>query len=194
MLGREVIWLQTFGDRFADAKQGRPAGAPRLPAKERPIVPSDGAIPSDPDAMPVEISYNPVARRLNVGAGHVDNVPPEVWNYKIANVPVVAHWFSYRGRDRARPIIGDRRPPSPLGEIQPSGWLAEYTTELLNVLNVLGRLVVLEPKQADLLARICAGPIIPAADLKIAMVTALPNRPPKKAKKPRNEKQAELLG
>ena len=39
-------------------------------------------------------------------------------------------------------------------------WLAEYTTELLNVLDVLGRLVLLAPKQADLLERICIGPIV----------------------------------
>jgi hypothetical protein len=65
--------------------------------------------------------------------------------------------------------MGDRRAPSPLGDIQPAGWLAEYTTELLNVLNVLGRLVLLEPKQADLLARVCAGPTIPAETLRDAL-------------------------
>jgi len=31
---------------------------------------------------------------------------------------------------------------------------------LLNLLNVLGRLVALQPAQADLLDRICAGPIL----------------------------------
>jgi hypothetical protein len=42
----------------------------------------------------------------------------------------VSQWFSYRKRNRERPIIGDRRPPSKLGVIQPDHWLAEYTTEL----------------------------------------------------------------
>jgi hypothetical protein len=46
--------------------------------------------------------------------------------------------------------MGDHRPPSPLGDIQPDYWLAEYTTELLNVLNVLGLLVDLEPSLAKL--------------------------------------------
>jgi hypothetical protein len=45
-----------------------------------------------------------------------------------------------------------------LEKIQPDGWLAEYTEDLLNLLNVLGRLVALEPRQADLLDRIMAGP------------------------------------
>ena len=80
--------------------------------------------------------------------------------------------FSYRKKDRSRPIIGDRRPPSPLNDIQPDGWLAEYTTELLNVLNVLGRLVRLEPKQADLLDRICGGPLIDAETVNTAVQDA----------------------
>ena len=37
------------------------------------------------------------------------------------------------------------------GVIQPDHWLPEYTTELLNVINVLGLLVSLEPRQAALL-------------------------------------------
>ena len=79
---------------------------------------------------------------------------------------MLVQWFSYRKKDRARPIIGDRRPPSPLGAIQPEHWLPEYTTELLNLLNVLGCLVDLEPAQAALLEKICAGPTISVADLR----------------------------
>lgn len=61
----------------------------------------------------------------------------------------------------ARPHqAGDRRPPSPLEKIQPEHWLAEYTEDLLNLLNVLGRLAALEPRQVDLMERICAGPLI----------------------------------
>jgi hypothetical protein len=66
-------------------------------------------------------------------------------------------------KNRERPQIGDKRPPSPLQAIQPDHWLPDYTTELLNVLNVLGMLVDLEPRQAELLTRICDGPMIPAA-------------------------------
>ncbi len=90
----------------------------------------------------------------------MDNFSPEVLAYEVSGKQVLTQWFSYRGRDRSRPIIGERRPPSPLEDIQSAEWLAAYTTELLNVLNVLGRLVKLEPKQADLLARICAGNIM----------------------------------
>ena len=61
---------------------------------------------------------------------------------------------SHRRKTHERPLIGDRRPPSPLGDIQPGAWPAEYTTELLNVLNVLGLLVEMEPAQASLLDRL----------------------------------------
>jgi hypothetical protein len=56
--------------------------------------------------------------------------------------------------NRERPILGDRRQPSLLGDIQPDHWLAEYTTELVNLLNVLGLLVELEPGQARERARL----------------------------------------
>lgn len=73
---------------------------------------------------------------------------------------VLRQWFSYRGKDRGRSLIGDRREPSPLGDIKPDHWLPEYTEELLNVLNVLGLLVDLEPRQADLLKRVVDGPLV----------------------------------
>jgi hypothetical protein len=157
-LGRRVIWLHTFGERFADRKAARPPGPPRLPKERAPRIPKDGAIPDDPDSMPDEIEYDEPRRRLLIGSGFIDNVPPEVWQYEVSGKRVLTQWFSYRKKDRERPIIGDRRPPSKLGDIQPDHWLAEYTTELLNVLNVLALLVELEPAQAELLEAICAGP------------------------------------
>lgn len=167
-LGRKVIWLHTFGERFADADAGRPAGPPRLPTGQGPTIPKEGAIPTDPDRMPDAIDYDAAKNRLIVGQGYIDNVSKAVWEYEVSGKQVLVQWFSYRRRDRSRPIIGDRRPPSPLDKVQADGWLAEYTTELLNVLHVLGRLVALEARQADLLNRICEGALITAAQLATA--------------------------
>lgn len=163
-LGREVIWLHTFGERMAE---GRPPGEPRLPGERRPFVPDSGAIPSTPEGFPDELDYDPAKRRLKVGSGYIDNVPPAMWAYEVSGKNVLRQWFSYRKKNRERPQIGDRRNPSPLGEIQPPHWLPEYTSELLNVLNVLGLLIELEPKQADLLKRIEDGPLIPASKLNV---------------------------
>ena len=165
-IGREVIWLHCFGERFADPDARRPNGAPRMPAGERPVIPRDGGIPTDPERFPDRIGHDAAAHRLRIGDGYIDNVPRAVWEYEISGKQVLVQWFSYRRLDRSRPIIGDRRPPSPLEKIQPEGWLAEYTTELMNVLHVLGRLVALEPRQADLLNRICDGPLLSGDDLR----------------------------
>jgi Type ISP C-terminal specificity domain len=105
---------------------------------------------------------------LWIGSGHIDNILPAVWGYEVSGKHVLTQWFSYRKRNRERPQVGDRRLPSPLSDLQPNAWPAEYTTELLNLLNVLGRLVALEPAQADLLERICAGPTLTKEALRDA--------------------------
>lgn len=159
-LGRRVIWLHTFGERYVDAKAGRPAGPPRLPKGVAPRIPKDGAIPDDPDSMSDEMGYDESKSRLLIGTGFIDNVPAAAWRYEVSGKRVLTQWFSYRKKNRERPIIGDRRPPSKLGDIQPGHWLAEYTTELINVLHVLGLLVELEPAQATLLEAICEEPTL----------------------------------
>jgi hypothetical protein len=168
VIGRETIWLHCFGERFADPKANRPKQAPRLPKGSAPRIPSGGAIPSAPEPLPDTMDYDPAKRRLQIGKGYVENVSPEMWTYEVSGKQVIWQWFSYRRLDRSRPIIGDRRAPSPLDRIQPDGWLAEYTTDLLDLLHVLGRLVALEPAQADLLSRICAQPLLGANELRDA--------------------------
>ena len=166
-LGREVIWLHTYGERFADPQAGRPSGAPRMQDNAA-TIPRGGTIPGAPEPLPDDMHYDAAKRRLHIGKGYIDNVAPEVWAYEVSGMNVLRQWFSYRKRDRKRPIIGDRRPPSPLGDIQPDHWPHEYTSDLLDLLNVLGRLVLLEPQQAALLDEILAGPLIDRATLTAA--------------------------
>lgn len=150
-IGREVIWLHTYGERFADPKADRPKAPPRMPPDQRPQIPADGTIPSAPEPLPDTMEYDAAKRRLKIGKGCIDNVSPQMWEYEVSGKQVIWHWFSYRRRDRTRPQIGDKRPPSPLEAIQPDSWLAEYTSDLIDLLNVIGRLVALEPRQAKLL-------------------------------------------
>ena len=163
-LGREVVWLHTFGERFAE---GRPPGPPRVAADE-PTIPAGGALPATLAAMPHELDYDPALRRLKIGTGYIANVAPAVWDYEVSGKNVIRQWWSYRRKDRSKPPMGDRRPPSELSKIQPTEWLAEYTTELLAMLRVLTRLVALEPDQADLLARNVEGPTIDSDTLRAA--------------------------
>lgn len=171
-LGREVVWLHCYGERFVDPAANRTRRPPRLSKAEAPYIPEDGAIPSAPEPLPDDIDYEPATRRLRIGKGRVENVSPAVWAYEVSGKQVVRQWFSYRRRDRSRPVMGDRRPPSLLDGVQPESWLSEYTSDLLNLLHVLGRLVALEPAQAALLDRICAGPLLGADALAQILGTA----------------------
>ncbi len=176
---------------MADAQNNRPEGPPRLPEGRAPVVPKEGEISSKPSEMPDTLGYDAGKHRLLVGHGFIENVPLAVWQYEVSGKQVLLQWFSYRRKNRERPIMGDRRKPSPLGDIQPDHWLPEYTTELLNVLNVLAMLVDLESQQAELLDRICSGPLISEEELKAAgafEVKAVPKR-----KKGKTEKGAPLF-
>lgn len=164
-VGREVIWLHTYGERFDDGAAGRPKGSPRLPKGEAPTMPAEGMIPGAPEPLPDTMRYEPANNRLFVGAGYIDNVTPAMWAYEVSGKRVLWQWFSYRRRDRTKPLIGDKRPPSPLDSIQPDHWLPEYTKDLMDLLNVIGRLVKLEPAQAALLEKILEHPLITVAQL-----------------------------
>lgn len=161
-LGREVIWLHCYGERCADPAAGRPAGPPPMAAGTGPVIPAGGGVPGAPAPLPDVMRYDPAARRLHIGDGVIDQVPQAVWDYEVSGKNVLRQWFSYRRLNRAKPPMGDKRPPSPLQAIQPDHWPDSYTVDLMNLLHVLGRLVLLEPAQAALLERICDGELIPA--------------------------------
>ena len=173
-LGREVVWLHSYGERFIDPAAGRTKGPPRMPKGRAPVMPAKGAIPLAPAPLPDTMCHDPAINRLHVGAGHIDNVTKGMWDYEVSGKQVLWHWFSYRKADRSRPMIGDRRPPSPLEKIQPEGWLADYTSDLLDLLHVLGRVIALEPAQAKVLDAICAGPLISLDALRAAGLAEAP--------------------
>jgi hypothetical protein len=57
---------------------------------------------------------------------------------------------------------------SPLDQLSPGAWDPDWTTEAIDLLTVLTRLTALEPAQAALLARIIAGQLLSADDLRAA--------------------------
>jgi hypothetical protein len=188
LLGRRVLWLHTFGERFANTAAGRPPGPPRADTGQ-PTIPLAGRISGKPEDFPDTLNYDAGKHRLLVGHGYIENVSPAVWAYEVSGKHVLTQWFSYRRKNRERPVMGDRRPPSKLNNIQPDHWLPEYTTELLNVLNVLSLLVEIEPAQADLLHRICAGPLLSNDTLTAAGALAAPPKTEKLKKTKSNEPQ-----
>lgn len=171
-LGQRVLWLHTYGQRFTDPARGRSPGAPKLPADHRPKV--IATIPDTPAGMPDSISYDEATRTLHVGIGQIAPVSPEAWAYETSGMKIIRKWFGYRKKDPAG------RRSSPLDDINADYWPARYTTELLELLNVLEMCVDIESSQADVLARICGGPLITVADLaqdKVFPVSASARKP-----------------
>ena len=51
-VGKEVVWLHTFGERFADSNSDRPASPPRLAKEIAPKVPKTVRSPATPIQCP----------------------------------------------------------------------------------------------------------------------------------------------
>jgi hypothetical protein len=166
-LGRIIVWLHTYGERFTDPTDGRPKGPPKLPMSRRPRV--TATIPDTPDGMPAEISYDPDAETLHVGDGEIQPVPRAVWDYEVSGMRIIRKGFDYRKQNPRG------RWSCPLDDIDPTEWPPRFTTELLELLNVLCWCVDLEPQQAALLDRICTAPMITADDLEQARVFPVPD-------------------
>lgn len=165
-LGRQVLWLHAYGRRFTDPAHGRISGRPKLPDDRRPKVLV--TIPDSPDGMPETISYNAITRTLHLGDGQIGPVSPEAWSYETSGMKIIRKWFGYRKKDPAG------RRSSALDDMNASHWPARYTTELLELLNVLEMCADIEADQADVLTRICDGPLITVADLKQERVFPVP--------------------
>ncbi|MBK3556433.1 N-6 DNA methylase [Streptomyces sp. MBT56] len=176
-LGKQVLWLHTYGQRYADEQLGRPKAEPRLSETERPknLTP----IGEGSHGYPEVIDYDEPTRTLLVGGGTIAPVSPEVWNYRIGGVPVVHKWFGFRKRSP------DVERQTLLNDIVPTEWPPEYTAELLDLLNVLGLLAEIEPKQVRLLDDIAVGPKIGVTELTQGGVLPPPPSATKEPKVPR---------
>jgi len=70
-LGQELLWLQTYGQRFAEGRHG--LLAPRITV-DGPLVLVD---------KPSDIKYDPNTQVLRIGSGKVTGVTREVWNFEV---------------------------------------------------------------------------------------------------------------
>ena len=149
-LGAELIRLHTYGERFAErGKREVFRGAARC---TRPVG-------EERDAYPQGFDYDEWQRTLRVGVGEFGPVRPEVWQFSVSGFQVVKSWLGYRMRD------GTGRRSSPLDEIRPTRWTAQFTRELLELLWVLEATVERWPKLAELLDAVVAGECFGADEL-----------------------------
>jgi type ISP restriction-modification system protein len=173
-LGRTVVWLHTFGHRLIDPSAGWPHGLEQLLADHGPRVLT--AIPDGPEDRPDALSHEPDRQVLRVGASEIGPVSPAVFGYEVAGMRVIPHWFEYRRRHPRH-----KRRSSALDDENGAEWSPTLTEELLRLLTVLDRCIALEPRQGDLLERVCAGALITRDDLVRNGVLPIPahaTRPP----------------
>ena len=147
MLGRDLLWWHTWGERFV------PTGITKLPqGQAQQIKPVDG--------MPEKLehnAYDPITQELSVGTGVFGPITPDVWDFEVSGLKVLKSWLGNRVRGRKG------RRSSPLDDIRPDRWT--QTDELLRLLAILEHTVEVTPVAAELLEEIVSGPLILAKDL-----------------------------
>ena len=167
-LGRRLIWLHTFGDRFLP--KGKKAGdLPRGVAR----------CALSPAGNSLRTSYDESTQSIHIGSGRFEPVSPAIWHYNVSGYEVVKSWIDRRTSERSG------RKSSDLDDIRPQAWTAEFTEELLRLLWILEATVDLGPKLDDCLNCIVAGRLVAAGDL--------PKPAPEQQVGPTNAPDAEVL-
>jgi hypothetical protein len=168
-LGEQVVWLHTYGGAFTGpdrppANVRYPKGDARQPISLTPI-----------SGMPEVMTYDPTNAVVALGDGEFGPVTPQVWEYAVGGRNVLKSWFNYRKK-----VPGGKK-TSLLDDIHVDVWDPGWTTEFIDLLTVLARLVELEPAQADVLERTLAAPLLTMDELRAAGVrwpTAVGDRKP----------------
>lgn len=165
-LGREVVWLHTYGESFVDKAAGREQGNVRAdwPHAVQPLS-LEGV-----KEMPIKHFYDAAAHSIYFTGedgsrnGAWGPVTKAVFDYTVGGMNVVGSWFKYR---RKNP--GGKK-TSPLDDIHVTEWPHEWTLEFTELLTVLTRLVALEPDQKVVLEEILAGDLLTMTELADAGV------------------------
>ena len=148
-LGRRLLWLHTYGERFVPP--GHNPG--RIPPGKAQCL---KGTPASKEEYPEEFSYDLASQKLHVGKGVFGPVRPEVWEFSVSGFQVVQSWLAYRMKQ------GAGKKSSPLDKIRPAAW--QFDEELLDLLWVLEHTVDLWPSLAKTLCDILAGDLFDASD------------------------------
>jgi hypothetical protein len=150
-LGRHLIWLHTYGERFKLEKSSNdiPVGSAK----------AIKGISSDIEKYPESFEYRPVAQEIVVGEGRFGPVAPEVWEHEVSGLKVVQSWLAYRMKKR----FG--RKSSPLDDIRPERWPARMTDEFLELLWILEATLAIEPELKAALDAVVSGPCFKESEL-----------------------------
>ncbi len=150
-LGRRLIWLHTYAERFRGKGQGEEVsqGAARIIK----------GLSSNPAHYPDHYAYDEKVHEIVLGSGRFGPVKPDVWQFEVSGLKVVQSWLGYRMKKRAG------KKSSPLDDIRPERWTPKMSDELLELLWVLEATLAMEPQLAAALDKVVSGPCIAVSDL-----------------------------
>lgn len=150
-LGRKLIWLHTYAERFRGGVRGD-----EIPQGKATTI---KGVSADPVRYPEEYSYEPTAQEITVGDGRFGPVTPGVWELEVSGLKIVQSWLGYRMKKRAG------KKSSPLDAIRPERWTARMSDELLELLWVLEATLAMEPELEKVLGKVVAGPCFTETEL-----------------------------
>lgn len=160
-LGKQVVWLHTYGERGEplpgiERLHQLPEGADyTLPT---PTVDMGKTMPEkkpsfspDPINSLSEEENNPVMGTVSFGEARCENVEKRVFDYTVGGNRVLGMWAKYRLK---KPVV---RRSSSLNDIVQREWPEAWSEEYERLLYTLTHLVHLEPAQEKLLDEVLAG-------------------------------------
>jgi predicted helicase len=141
-LGRKLIWLHTYAERFRGGDLGD-----EVPTGLAKVI---KGVSGNPAQYPESYSYDSGAGEIIVGDGRFGPVSSEVWQLEVSGLKVVQSWLGYRMKRRAG------KKSSPLDLLRPERWTARMSEEFLELIWVLEATLAMEPALEAQLDKIIA--------------------------------------
>jgi hypothetical protein len=155
-LGRTLLWLHTYGDRYVP--EGSRSGSHGLPRGRASIR---RATSVETRFYPADWSYDPELEILRIGEGAeggvVEGVSPAIMDFTISGFNPVKSWLSYRMKG------GAGKKSSPLDDLGAANW--DFDDELLDMLWVVEATLHRYDQANLLLEKVVVGDTLGASEL-----------------------------
>jgi predicted helicase len=161
--GSQLLWLQTFGERFRMAERKALKLDGKIKWSRKPTrIPNDSR----------DFSYDAEAEVLSIADGKLTGVSKSAWDFEVSGMHVIKKWLGYRtAKGAGRAASSD----NPLDKIRPTEWEPEWSDELREIVHILTETEKLRPQGVKLLEQILEGELIRADELP---------QPPEELRKP----------
>jgi len=151
--GGQLLWLQTFGERFRTAERKALKCNPNIKWSRKPT-----RIPDDPR----DFSYDAENQALTIADGKLTGVSNAAWDFEVSGMTIIKKWLGYRtAKGAGRAASSD----NPLDKIRPTEWEPDWSDELREIVHVLTETEKLRPQGVKLLEQILEGKLITADEL-----------------------------